>query len=110
MVRGSKDEGGDANCKATAGSARDTEKPPYKLTAREKEALAKFEAASETRGPRLKVQAGKATAKFSVDHPDEAVGILALMRAIGTTDLDFYDGRMGHLVTASRPQNVVSHN
>jgi hypothetical protein len=49
MVRGSKDEGGDANCKATAGSARDTEKPPYKLTAREKEALAKFEATSETR-------------------------------------------------------------
>ena len=52
MVRQSKNEGGDAHCKATAGSARDTEKPPYKLTAREKEALAKFEAASETRGPR----------------------------------------------------------
>ena len=51
MVRRSKDEGGDANCKATAGSARDTEKPPYELTASEKEALAKFQAASETRGP-----------------------------------------------------------
>ena len=78
MVRRSKNEGGDAHCKATAGSARDTEKPPYKLTAREKEALAKFEAASETRGPRLKVQADGATAKFSVDHPDEAVGITRL--------------------------------
>ena len=110
MVRRSKNEGGDANCKTTAGSARDTEKPPYKLTAREKEALAKFEAASETRGPRLKVQADGATAKFSVDHPDEAVGILALMRAIGTTDLDFYDGLMGHLVNASRGQNALSQS
>ena len=52
MVRRSKNEGGDANCKTTAGSASDTEKPVYKLSAREKEALAKFEAASETRGPR----------------------------------------------------------
>jgi hypothetical protein len=49
MVRQSKNEGGDAHYKATADSARDTEKPPYKLTATEKEALAKFEAASETR-------------------------------------------------------------
>ena len=52
MVRRSKNAGGEANCKATAGSARDSEKQPYELTAREKEALAKFEAASETRGPR----------------------------------------------------------
>ena len=110
MVRASKKEGGDANCKTTADSAGDTEKPPYKLTAMEKEALAKFEAASETRGPRLRVQADGATAKFGVDHPDQAVGILAMMRAIGTTDLDFYDGLMGHLVNASRGQNALSQS
>jgi hypothetical protein len=52
MVRHSKNEGGDAHCKTTGDSAGDTEKPPYKLTAKEKEAFAKFEAASETRGPR----------------------------------------------------------
>jgi hypothetical protein len=51
MVRRSKNEGGDALCKTTAGSARDTEPLPYELTAREKEALAKFQAASETSGP-----------------------------------------------------------
>jgi hypothetical protein len=56
------------------------------------------------------VQADGAKAKFSVDHPDQAVGILALMRAIGTTDVDFYDGLMGHLVNASRGQNALSHN
>jgi hypothetical protein len=89
-------------CKTAAAA----EKPPYKLTAREKEALAKFKAASETRGPRLKVQADGATGNFSVDHPDEAVGVLALMRAIGTTDLDFYDGLMGHLANASKVTTV----
>ena len=77
---------------------------------REKEALAKFEAASEARGPRLKVQADGAKAKFSVDHPDQPVGTLALMRAIGTSDLDFYDGLMGYLDNASRGQNALSRN
>ena len=110
MVRRSKNEGGGANCNAIACPAKVPVKPPYKLTAREKGPLAKFEAASETRGPRLKVQADGATAKFSVNHPDEAVGILALMRAIGTTDLDFYDGLMGHLVNASRQQNALSQS
>jgi hypothetical protein len=70
MVRRSNNEGGDANCETIAGSARDTEKPPYKLTTMEKGALAKFQAASETRGPRLKLQADGATAKFDVDRPD----------------------------------------
>ena len=110
MIRQSKPGAGLPECNATAGSARDNEKPPYKLTAREKEALVKFNAASETRGPRLKIQADGATAKFSVDHPDQAVGILGLMRAIGTTDLDFYDGLMGHLVNASWGRNELSQS
>ena len=110
MVRRSKNEGGNSNCKTTAGSARDTEKPPYKLSARDAETFVKYKAANETRGPRLKMQTDGATAKFSVDHPDQAVGILALMRAIGTTDLDFYDGLMGHLVNASKGQNTLSQS
>ncbi len=32
------------------------------------------------------------------------------MRAIGTTDPDFYDGLMGHLANASKEQNALSHN
>ena len=50
MVR-PKNEGGNAHCQITAGSARDTEKPPYKLTAMDTETLVNFKAASETRGP-----------------------------------------------------------
>jgi hypothetical protein len=108
MARRSKNQGGGAHCKATAGATTAPEKPPYKLTAREKEALAKFKAADETRGPCLKVQADGATATFSVDHPHQGVGILAMMQAIGTTDPDFYDGLMGHLVNASRARNALS--
>jgi hypothetical protein len=108
MARRSKNQGGDTHCKATAGAPTAAEKPAYKLTATEKEALAKFLAADETRGPRLKVQADGATATFSVDHPHQGVGILAMMQAIGTTDPDFYDGLMGHLVNASRARNALS--
>jgi hypothetical protein len=35
---------------------------------------------------------GKNSAKIGVDHADGAVGTIALMRAIGTTDADFYEG------------------
>ena len=70
MVRRSKNEGDTALREATAGSARDTERTPYKLTAREKEALAKFEAASETRGPRLKVQADGAARLIPLTQGD----------------------------------------
>jgi hypothetical protein len=74
-----------------------------KLTTMETEAVAAFTAAKTTSGPRLKVELdGKDKVRLGVDHPDQAVGILALMRAIGTTDIDFYDGLMGHLANASR--------
>jgi hypothetical protein len=56
------------------------------------------------------VQADGATATFSVDHPHQGVGILAMMRAIGTSDPDFYDGLMGHVVNASRQQNALSQS
>ncbi len=39
-------------------------------------------------GPRLKVTAN--SIKF--DHPDAAIGTLAIMRAIGTADLNFFEG------------------
>jgi hypothetical protein len=68
----------------------------------EAKAVKAFEAAQATSGPRLKMKIdGKDAVRLGPDHPDEAIGILALMQSIGTTDLDFYDGLMGHLVNAS---------
>ena len=33
-----------------------------------------------------------------MEHPDQTVGMLSLIRAIGTTDGDFYAGVIGQLV------------
>jgi hypothetical protein len=91
--------------------AKDDEKPAYELTTMETEAVAAFTAAKTTRGPRLKVEVdARDKVRLGVDHPDQAVGTVALMKAIGTVDLDFYDGLMGQLVNASRERNALSQN
>src|ERR1700739_172851 len=92
-------------------TAKDAGKPAYELTRMEMEAVAAFTAAKTTRGPRLKVELdGKDRLRLRGDHPAQAVGTVALMRAIGTMDLDFYDGLMGHLANASKQQNALSPN
>jgi hypothetical protein len=86
------------------GTSKGPEKPPYEPTPVEAKALAAFKVARETRGPRLKVELEGNTAKIDPDHPDAAIGTLALMRAIGTADLDFFDGLTLQLVNASKGQ------
>jgi hypothetical protein len=62
-----------------------------------------FKAARDKRGPRLKVTTeGSNAVTLGVHHPDQLVGALAIMRAIGTDNIDFYDGLMGQLVNASK--------
>lgn len=79
------------------------EAKPYEPTPREAEALAAYKAAKDTRGPRLRVTIeGSNAVKVDVDHPDIAIGTLALMKAIGTADFDFYEGLMAQLVNASK--------
>ena len=85
-------------------TAKDAEKSPYKPTPLEAKALAAYKAAKEAHGPRLKVSIEGDAAKINPDHPDPAIGTLALMRAIGTADLDFFDGLTLHLVNASKGQ------
>jgi hypothetical protein len=84
--------------------AQDTEKPPYEPTPIEAEAIAAYNVARATRGPRLIVSTQADAAKLTPDHPDATVGTLAVMRAIGTADLDFFDGLALHLVNASKGQ------
>ena len=74
---------------------------PYVPTPIETKALAAYKAAKEGRGPRLKVMINASDAgQVEAEHPNIWVGTLALMQAIGTTDLDFFDGLMRHLVNA----------
>ena len=87
--------------------AKDAEKPPYAPTAIEATAIAAYQAASEARGPRLKVTIEGNAAKINPDHPDTAIGTLALMRAIGTTNFDFFDGLMLQLVNVVGGQGAA---
>ena len=61
---------------------------PYVPTPIETKALAAYKAAKEGRGPRLKVTINASDAgQVEAEHPNIWVGTLALMQAIGTTDL-----------------------
>jgi hypothetical protein len=87
----------------TVQNSKGDAKPTYELKPAEREAVEAYRAAKAKAGPRLKVEAtGKNSAKIDVDHADGAVGTIALMRAIGTTNLEFYDGLIRRLVDASK--------
>jgi hypothetical protein len=90
--------------KEAAVASKDAEKPPYEPTPIEAEAIAAYRAAKDTRGPRIKVSIEGDVAKINQDHPDAFTGAVAVMRAMGTTDLDFFDGLMLQLVNASKGQ------
>ena len=88
------------------GSARRTYKrklaPPavdYEPSNAEANALKAYAAARETCAPRIKVTAGK----VGPDHPNVGVGQIALMKAIGSTDADFYSGLLSQLVNVGSP-------
>ena len=96
-----KNKGVEVKSGTAAGFASDAE-PSYKMTSVEAKAVEAYAAARTMSGPRLKAKIdGKNAVRLGPDHPDEAIGILALMQAIGTTDPAFYAGLIGHLVDAS---------
>ena len=88
---------------ATDDTMKDAEKPPYKPTPIEAKALDAYKAAKEKRGPRLKmIVTGKDAVTIGPDHPDTLIGTIDLMRAIGTTDREFFKGLVGQLANASK--------
>jgi hypothetical protein len=75
------------------------EKPPYKPTLEEGQALKDYMASRDKRGPRLKVEAGK----VKVEHPDQVFGQVALMKAVGSTHGDLLEGLIKQLVNVGSP-------
>jgi hypothetical protein len=68
----------------------------------EAEAMGDYKAFLKKRGPRLTVTTDDANiTKIKINDSDPAFGQFALMKALGTTDLDFFDGLIGQLVNAS---------
>jgi hypothetical protein len=76
--------------------------PPYQPTEQELTKLREHQArkAADTT-PRMKVfKAGEAV-MVSPDHPDQKVAYVLLMEALGTNDLDFVHGLIGHMIAAA---------
>jgi hypothetical protein len=79
------------------------EKSRYQRTPREVDAASKFQKGQAERAPGLKITKGKdQTALVMSDHPDNPTGLILLMEALGTKDLDFFN------VLLSQLANVVS--
>jgi hypothetical protein len=79
-------------------------KPSYQPTEREQTVLVnnRGRRIAQT-APRVKVvkMKGVAAPKIETDHPDQAIGAMLLMEALGTADFDFYSGIVRQLANAS---------
>ena len=81
--------------------AQDAAAKPYQPTPADAEAFKAYMAARKKAAPRLKVVPDAQGAEhITVDHPNEALGQIALMKAIGTTDDGFLAGLVKQLVDA----------
>ncbi len=79
--------------------AQDADAKPYQPTPADAEALKAYMAARKKAAPRLKVVPGAQKAgHIAIDHPNKALGQIVLMKAIGTTDDDFFEGLAKQLV------------
>ncbi len=82
---------------------------PYELTPQEREGMEVYRARRKERkpAPRMKVTEKKGVSQILPDHPDPAVGLILLMEALGTVDLDFLNGLLGQLANAGTQGRVV---
>lgn len=84
----------------------------YTPTQREREALkasgARWTGAKCT--PRVKVTDVAGASQIGVDHPDRVVGQMLLMDALGTADIDFFDGLLRQLANAASQGKKVDES
>jgi hypothetical protein len=80
-----------------APKAQDADAKPYQPTPADAEAFEAYMAARKKAAPRLKV-VPNAKGAVTVDHPNKALGQIALMKALGTADDDFLKGLVAQLV------------
>ncbi len=78
-------------------------KKTYEATPAEKAALQAHLAAKAKRlpSPGLKVVSDGKLPRIDIDHPQQGVGLALLFRALGTSNLAFYDGLINQLVNVS---------
>ncbi len=75
---------------------------PYEPTPEERAVMEAYLARRRetTPAPRMKVSKKEGVPQLSLDHPEPALGQILLMKALGTTSVDFLDGLLKQLVNA----------
>ena len=73
-------------------SERAAAEPKYRMNARERAAIEKHFRRMGEGAPRLKVVKTADKTNISADHPSWLIGQALLTEALGTSDLDFYNG------------------
>jgi hypothetical protein len=73
----------------------------YKPNPRETAAVTKFLKDTAEKAPRLKVTKQGNVSKVDLDHPNNAIGRVLLMEALGTTDQDFSNEFLKQLLDAT---------
>jgi len=90
--------------------ASDSEKAKYQPTEQEQIAFRNIQA-RQGKAPRMKVVLeGSEPAKMLLDHPNEMVGYMLLMEALGTADPDFIDGILNQLANAGSPGRQINES
>lgn len=75
--------------------------PSYQPNSKERAAIRNYLARRAVNvGPRVKVLRDGKALRVSLDHPDEAIGRVLLMEAIGVMDADFLNCLLGQLANA----------
>jgi hypothetical protein len=85
----------------------DLQRSRYQRTPRELDAASKFEKGQAERAPSLKVTKGKDQTVLASDHPNNPTGVILLMEALGTKDLDFFNAFLGQLANVGSPGRDV---
>jgi hypothetical protein len=78
-----------------------TKRSNYSPNPREVSAIIRFKNELEKKAPRLKFSRQGDVLNVGPDHPDNAIGRVLLMEALGTTDQEFTSGLLKQLVDAS---------
>jgi len=80
---------------------------PYKPTPADAQAFDAYMAARAKAAPRLKVvPTAEGAGTITIDHPNKALGQIALMKALGTTDTTSRIGSLSNSFTSARKAHL----
>jgi hypothetical protein len=91
----------DARQHASTNTCQPASTDARKPTDRELAAARKFVEEESRRAPRLKVSKSGDRSTITPEHPEEMIGLAHLMDALGTTDMDFFNGLVDQLARAT---------